>query len=101
MMGGMMGGIGNMMGGMGGWFGFGGLWMILFWVILILLVVWIITRLFPQIQIGNETLRQTGPGYANAPHAQAETPLDILKKRYARGEITREEFERMRQDLEA
>lgn len=29
----------------------------------------------------------------------AETALDILKKRYARGEITSEEFERMRRDI--
>jgi len=31
---------------------------------------------------------------------QSETPLDILKRRYAAGEITREEYETMRQDLE-
>jgi len=28
------------------------------------------------------------------------TPLEILKARYARGEISKEEFERMRKDIE-
>ena len=28
-------------------------------------------------------------------------PLDILKERYARGEITRDQYEQMRRDLES
>ncbi len=37
---------------------------------------------------------QTGPTQ------NSETPLEILKARYARGEIGREEYEQMRRDLE-
>lgn len=37
---------------------------------------------------------QTGPT------RHGETPLDMLKTRYARGEISREEYEQMRRDLE-
>lgn len=39
-------------------------------------------------------LNQTGP----APTSQ--TPLELLKARYARGEISRAEYDQMRRDLE-
>lgn len=29
----------------------------------------------------------------------AETPMEILKKRYAKGEITKEQFEEMKKDI--
>ena len=73
-----------MNGGMGwGWGLFGALWMVVFWGSIIALVVWAINRLSRG---GNEP-----------PHSQ--TPLDIAKSRYARGDISREEFEQIRRDL--
>lgn len=30
---------------------------------------------------------------------QNESPLDILKRRYAKGEITKEEYEQMKKDI--
>lgn len=33
------------------------------------------------------------------PDASTETALDIVRKRYARGEITRDEYNEIRQDL--
>ena len=46
-------------------------------------------------------VRATGQGAGTRPRGPAaESPLDILRDRYARGEITREEYEEMRRDLE-
>ncbi|MEJ2050115.1 MAG: SHOCT domain-containing protein [Calditrichota bacterium] len=73
-----------MMGGIG--MGFGGL----FGILLIGLAVWAVVKLS-----GGHTF-QTG-GSANP--SLNESPQDILKKRYARGEISREEFEQMKKNL--
>lgn len=68
-------------GRMGGWMIVG----MLFWAVilagLVLLAVW--------------AFRRTGVGGPRG----GETALDILKKRYARGEISREEFESIRRDI--
>jgi putative membrane protein len=37
---------------------------------------------------------QTGPAHTK------QTPVELLKERYARGEISREEYDQMRRDLE-
>ena len=66
--------------GTGMWFGW------IFWIILVAFIVWLIV---------NRT--NTSQNY-NAGHHH-ETPMDILKKRYARGEIDKQEFEEKKKDL--
>jgi len=60
---------------------FAGLWMVLFWGVIISAVAWVIARI-----AGTERAR---PGDA----------LEVAKQRYARGEIDREEFNRISEDL--
>ena len=38
-------------------------------------------------------------GSDGGPYTEHRTALDVLQERYARGEITREEYEQMRRDL--
>lgn len=79
----MMGGGGDpMMGGWGGFSVFGWLSTILFWALLILGVVALIRY-----------LAKSGSSKEN------KTPSDILKERYARGEINKKEFEEKKKDL--
>ena len=41
-----------------------------------------------------------GTDHTRAAHSsREETPLDIVRRRYAAGEITREQFEQLRRDL--
>lgn len=68
--------------GLGGWF-----FMIGFWVLAILGVVFLV-----RLALGH--------GRSEEGRGAPETALDMLKKRYVRGELTREEFERMRRDVE-
>jgi putative membrane protein len=67
--------------GMGWWMIFAGFWMILFWGIIIGAVAWVIVRI-----TGSEG-RERGDA------------VEIAKQRYARGEIDREEFNRISEDL--
>jgi putative membrane protein len=80
--------------GFGYGFGFGWIMMVLFWAVVIGLAVWLLSLLFPRAahsSPANGTPQQTGA---------LVSPTEILKQRYARGEITKEQFEQMRRDLE-
>jgi putative membrane protein len=71
-----------------GWMVFGMVWMVIFWGGIIALAVWAVSRLTGDREKGGDQRRLEGP-----------SPLDIAKGRYARGEITREQFEQLRHDL--
>ena len=64
---------------------FGGGWMMIVWWILIIAVIVIGIRFFINVTNGRSD--------------QSDTPLDVLKKRYARGEIDKEEFEKRKKEL--
>ena len=78
----------GMMGGWGmGWFG--GIFMILFWALIIIALVFFIRWLV-----------RTSDNRADKGMSQSRA-LEILKERYARGEIDTEEFEQRRHLLES
>ncbi len=85
--------MGNMMGNMGawGWGGmiFGPIMMIVFIAVAVVVVVLLVRWL-------------GGPGHGVALHGPpGKTPLDILKERFAKGEIDKKEFEERRRVLVA
>ena len=63
--------------------GFGWFFMVVFWVLVIVGAIYLVKAI-----AGSAKREETG-----------ETALDILRKRYAKGEITKEEFDKMRDDL--
>jgi len=78
----------NMMGGLfGGW---GIVWMIFIFIFIaaiitgiILLIVWMVKK----------------TSYSGYPQDKQGRALDILKERYARGEITKKEYESIKKDI--
>ena len=65
----------------------GGYGMIFFWIILVIVVIVLVKMLMTK------TYEKTDSG--------GETPLEILKRRYANGEINREEYEEKKIDLQS
>ena len=65
--------------GMGWWMLLGSVWFVFFWG----LIIWAVLKVTGG--LGKSTTEAS--------------PLDIARSRYARGEISREEFEQLRRDL--
>lgn len=90
MLGMMGGGCNSPWGGGGrsmmGWAGSGltWIWMLLWWVLVVLAVVAVVKWLF-----GKQSNNRQG----------SNNPLDILKERYAKGEISKDQFEQMKKDI--
>ena len=70
------------------WWGGGFMW-ILFFVVIVVVVYFILHS--AKLTSRDSSFRETA----------GETSIDILKRRYARGDISKEEFEQMKKDLES
>lgn len=107
----MVGMMGGSTGGMmGGWGWGGGYWwswlvMLLFWALLIGGVALVVAWLFRQGYIGGGHVAGSGPNKEDSAEkggsaiSGGPSALDILKQRYARGELTQEVYEQMKRDI--
>ena len=68
--------------GMGWWMILGSFWFVLFWGI----IIWAVVRLTDRVDRRGE---------------RGDSAIEILRQRYARGEITKEQFDQMRRDIGA
>jgi len=70
-----------------GYGAFGFIWTILFWGFLIFLIVWVLTQIKGRSCYNKDTKNNK------------ETPLDILKLRFTKGELTKKQYEDMKKEL--
>jgi putative membrane protein len=72
----------------------GAFFSILSWIVLIIIIVWIVRWAFGW--------HRHGPWMGGPRHPwQQNSALDLLKERYAKGEITKAEFDEKRKDIES
>jgi len=75
----------------------GGFFMILFWILLGAGVIWLLKNTVFNNEEKNQKTNFSRPQPVSS--SDADNPLDIAKKRLARGEITKEEFAEIKQTL--
>lgn len=69
--------------------GFGFMWLMpIFWIAILGLIIWAIVAVVGR---SGESRGQGSP--------KTDSPLEILKQRYARGEISKEEYEQKKKDI--
>jgi putative membrane protein len=66
--------------GMGWWMIFASTWMLIFWGVIVAGIAWAIGGINPR-------------------HGAPDSALEIARQRYARSEISQEEFQRLSEDL--
>lgn len=71
-----------------GWSFLGSLIMFFWWALVVLAVVWLVRYITRN--TGERSIRD---------HQSVESALDILNKRYAKGEIDKKEYEEKRKDI--
>ncbi len=74
----------------------GGMW---FFPILMPIIMLILLAILFSMFTGRGFFRSSGQNDYGSYQHSTESPLDILKKRYAKGEINKDEFERMKKDI--
>lgn len=72
-----------------------GMW--IFPMIMMVIMLIVVFGLFRRRGLKPPWLRGNDKHHSGSPGT--ETPLEIIKKRYASGEITKEEFEQMKKDI--
>jgi putative membrane protein len=72
----------DMVDGMGWWMVLGSVWFVFFWAV----VIWAIVRVTDR---------------GNRNQEAGESAIEILRRRYARGDIDKDQFDQMRRDLGA
>jgi putative membrane protein len=80
-------------------YGFGWSWIIVGLIALALFIALVVVVIVIGVSASKGDRRSPASQPGQEAAAAPEDPLEILRRRYARGEITREQYQEMREDL--